>query len=399
MPTFEEARDLILRNVFPLGAERVSLTEAWGRILAEDAAAPWDLPREDNTAMDGYAVRSADCAGPAVLRVAGYNPAGAAGAPRVDGGCAIRIMTGAPIPEGADAVVPLEDAEEAGDSIRTREPVRPGAHIRCRGEDVKAGQKVIAAGTALRPPEIGMLASLGKVFVAVHRRVRVAVLSTGDELVEPGEPLLPGAVVNSNSLSLAAAIREAGGVPVLTGIARDDRESLRRKLADGLAAADALVTSAGVSAGDKDLVRDVLSELSVREIFWRVSIRPGSPVAFGLREAKPVFALPGNPVSSMVTFEVFVRPALRKMMGDAVPVRPPVKAVLAEPVRKKAGRVLFLRVRIGLENGEIVARSAGDQHTGILRTMVASDGLAVLPEDRTAFEAGEKVDVHLLYRR
>jgi molybdopterin molybdotransferase len=398
MPSFEEARDLILGNVFPLAAERVALTEAGSRVLAEEAAAPWDLPQADNTAMDGYAVRSADCAGQAVLRVAGCHPAGASGAPRVDPGRAVRIMTGAPIPEGADAVVPLEDVEEAGDSIRIQGPVRPGAHIRYRGEDVRAGQKVIAAGTVLRPPEIGMLASLGKVFVTVHRRIRVAILSTGDELVELGEPLFPGAVINSNSLSLAAAVTEAGGVPVLVGTARDDRDSLREKLTEGLAAADALVTSAGVSAGDKDLVRDVLSALSVREVFWRVNIRPGSPTAFGLREGKPVFALPGNPVSSLVTFEVFVRPALRKMMGDAQPVRPPVRAALAEPVRKKAGRVQFLRVLVGLENGELVARSAGNQHTGILRTMVAADGLAVLPEDRTAFEAGEKVDVHLLYR-
>ncbi len=234
--------------------------------------------------------------------------------------------------------------------------------------------------------------------IPVYRKPRVAVLSTGDELVELGETAGAGKIVNSNSHALASAIVEAGGEPVLLGIARDEREDLRTKLSEGLAA-DVLVTSAGVSAGDRDLVRDVLAELGVENVFWKVLAKPGGPTAFGVAGRKPVFSLPGNPVSSLITFEVFVRPALRRMAGSADPVKIPVKAALAEPVKKNAGKTQFLRVRI--ESGEegYVARTAGDQNSGILRTLVLADGIAVLPLERTDFAAGEKVDVLLLYGR
>lgn len=398
MPGFMEARELILSHVAPLGRERIPLPVADGRVIAVEAVAPWDLPRADNSAMDGYAVRAEDCRGPADLAVDGYSPAGGAGAGRVAEGRAIRIMTGAPVPEGCTAVVPLEEAEESGGRVRIRGPVRPGAHIRLRGEDVRQGQEYIPAGTVLRPPEVGLLASFGATFVTVFRRARVALLSTGDELVEPGEPAPPGAVVNSNSVALAAALREAGAEAVVIGIARDDRDHLRAMLAEGLSA-DALVTSAGVSAGDRDLVREVLADLGVREVFWRVAVRPGSPLAFGVKDGRPVFSLPGNPVSALVTFEEFVRPALLSMMGHAAPLKPFVKAVLTEPVRKKEGRAMFLRVRVDIADGTYAARPAGRQETGVLSTLVRADGLAFLPADRTSFEAGEKVDVHLLYPR
>jgi molybdopterin molybdotransferase len=234
--------------------------------------------------------------------------------------------------------------------------------------------------------------------VPVYRKPRVAVLSTGDELAELGEPLDHGKIVNSNSHALAAAIAEAGGEPILLGIARDEREDLRTKLTAGLAA-DALVTSAGVSAGDRDLVREVLAELGIEEVFWKVLIKPGGPTAFGLAGTTPVFSLPGNPVSSLITFEVFVRPALRKMGGSSRPVKPPVRAALAEPVKKKPGKTQFLRVMIDSGEEGYVARTAGDQNTGILRTLVLADGIAVLPLERTTFTAGEKVDVLLLYRQ
>lgn len=398
MPAFEAARDLILARVATLPAERVPLYEAAGRVLAEDLVAPWDMPRWDNSAMDGYAVRSEDCAGCAELRLTGYRPAGEADAAPLEPGCAMRIMTGAPLPAGADAVVPIEDAAESGGRVRFAGPVAPRAHVRFKGEDVRTGERIISSGTLLGPPEINMLASCGNVLVSVFRRARVAILATGDELVEPGEPLAPGKVINSNSVSISAAVREAGGVPLVLGIARDDRDILRAGLAEGLKA-DALVTTAGVSVGDRDLVRDALRDLSVEEIFWKIDVKPGRPTAFGMKDGKPVFSLPGNPVSGMVTFEMFVRPALLKMMGHARPVRPLVKAALSEAFAKKAGRVMLLRVRVEFLEGRYVAAISGDQKTGIVRTMLRANGIAILGADRTAFRAGEAVDVHLLDRR
>ena len=240
-----------------------------------------------------------------------------------------------------------------------------------------------------------MLASLGKAFVPVYRKVRVAVLSTGDELIELGETPSPGMIINSNSVAIAAAVREAGAEPVLLGIARDDLESHAEKISEGLKA-DALVTTAGVSAGDRDLVREVLAERGVASRFWRVDIKPGGPTAFGMKDGKPVFSLPGNPVSALITFEAFVRPALLRMMGRKKVLRPLVKATLSGEVRKKPGKVHFLRVGIEVRDGEYFATSAGDQNTGILRTMVLADALAVLPADKTSFAAGDKVDVLLL---
>lgn len=396
MLTYEEARGKILDRVSPVGMERVPLDVAAGRSLAEDVRAPGDLPPWDNSAMDGYAVRSADCRGEAVLSIAGRQTAGGPGAAAVPPGGAVRIMTGSPIPEGCDAVVPFEEAEERGGSIRVPAPVRPRQHVRFRGEDVRAGERVLPEGTELRPPQISLLATFGRAMVPVYRKPRVAILSTGDELVELGEPPDHGKIVNSNSHALAAAVVEAGGDPILLGIARDDRESLRGNLSAGLSA-DVLVTSAGVSAGDRDLVRDVLAELGVESVFWKVLVKPGGPTAFALAGRTPVFSLPGNPVSSLVTFEVFVRPALRKMTGSLRPLKTPVKAILAGPVRKKPGKTQFLRVMIAPGEDGYFARAAGDQNTGILRTLVLADAIAVLPAERTEFAAGEKVDVLLLY--
>ena len=396
MPTFEVARSMILSSVSPLGVERVELLAALGRVVAEDVAAPWDLPLCDNSAMDGFAVREADCRVGGFLRVTGYIPAGGAATPAIDPGCAVRIMTGAPIPPGCDAVVPVEETEERDDAVLLREKVNRLQHIRFRGEDVRSGDTVVSAGAVIRPPEISMLASFGKATVPVYRRARVAILSTGDELIELGEQPGSGKIINSNALSLAAAVREIGAEPVILGIARDNRESHREKMTEGLKA-DALITSAGVSAGDRDLVRDCLAELDVRQLFWKVDIKPGGPVAFGMREGKPVFSLPGNPVSTMVTFEELVRPALLRMMGHRRVIKPYVRATLRTEVRKKAGKVHFLRVRIEVENGRYRAISAGDQNTGILGTMLRANGIAVLPKEKTMFSPGEEVAVHLLH--
>lgn len=254
---------------------------------------------------------------------------------------------------------------------------------------------MITAGSILRPAGINMLAAFGYETVAVVSRPRVAILSTGDELVEPGETIGPGQIVNSNAYSLAAAVLEVGGEPIMLGIARDNCDSLKAKIVEGLNA-DLLITSAGVSMGDRDLVCEMLAEAGVERQFWKVDIKPGRPTAFGLKNGKPVFSLPGNPVSTMVTFEEFVRPALLKMMGHARVIKPFVRAVLQEALNKKPGRVQFLRVRV-VDNGDgLIASSSGDQNTGILRTMLRANGIAHLPADLEQVEAGEEVDIHLI---
>ncbi len=396
MPTFEDARKMILDSVAPLGTERVGLLDSAGRIIAEDVMAPWNMPLCDNSAMDGYAVRTADCAAiPATLRVTGYIPAGGEVTGPVEPGCAIRIMTGAPIPPGCDAVIPVEETDGGKETVTITASVTQQQHIRFTGEDIATGATVMQAGTLIRPPEISVLASFGKAFVPVYRRPRVAILSTGDELIELGEPLAPGKIVNSNALSLAASVQEIGAIPQILGIARDNAESHREKMREGLKA-DALITSAGVSAGDRDLVRDVLGELGVRQLFWRVNMKPGGPTAFGLYEGKPVLSLPGNPVSTMITFEELVRPALLRMMGHRRVLKPLVKAVLQSEFRKKPGKLHFLRVRLTYADGRYQAYSSGDQNTGILKTMLLADAIALLPADRTSFSPGEEVDVHIL---
>jgi len=394
--TFEHARALILENVSVLPAESVPLIELVGRVLAEEIRAPWDLPRWDNSAMDGFAVRAEDCQAQKPLLIDGYIPAGGtADGLAVKPGQAIKIMTGAPAPAGCDAIVPVEETEEQDGRIKIKGRVNAGDHLRLRGEDVRKGTVVMTAGSVLRPAEINMLASFGLKNVAVFRRPRVAILSTGDELVEPGEPIGPGQIINSNAYSLAAAVVEIGGIPLLIGIARDNQESLKEKLTEGLQA-EVLITSAGVSMGDRDLVCEMLQEVGVESRFWKVDIKPGRPTAFGLKGGKPVFSLPGNPVSSMVTFEELVRPALLKMMGHQRVLKPFVRATMRETMTKKPGRVQFLRVRV-VDNGErLIATSAGDQNTGILSTMLRANGIAVLPADREQIVAGEEVDVHMI---
>jgi len=396
MPSFEEARGTILESIPLLGAERVDLLSARGRVAAEDMTAPWDMPFFDNSAMDGFAVRAEDCRQGATLRVTGYVPAGEYGGNEVTPGCAVRIMTGAAIPSGCDTVIPIEDVEERADGILLREKVVPRQHVRLRGEDIREGERILSDGTILRTPEISMLASFGKAYPSVRRRARVAVLSTGDELIDVGEPPERGKIINSNAFSLAAALQEIGAEAVILGIARDNRENLMEKLAEGLNA-DALITTAGVSVGDRDLVRGCLAELGVRQLFWKVDIKPGGPFAFGMKEGIPVFSLPGNPVSSMITFEMLVRPALLRMMGRRRVIRPLVNAMLRGEAHKKPGKVHFFRVRVETEGGRFWAASAGDQNTGILSTMVRANGIAVLAEERTGFAAGEEVPVHLLY--
>lgn len=394
--SFESARSMILEKMTTLPCESASLLDIVGRVLAADIRAPWDLPRWNNSAMDGFAVRAEDCLSGQALTIDGYLPAGSsASGISVEPGSAVRIMTGAPAPAGCNAIVPIEETEEKDGELIITGQVKRGDHLRLQGEDVAQGELVIPAGTILRPAEINMLASFGYQSVPVIRRPRVAILSTGDELVEPGEDVGPGQIINSNDYSIAAAVSELGGEPILLGIARDDRESLIEKLTAGLQA-DVLITTAGVSMGDRDLVCEVLQELEVERQFWKVDIKPGRPTAFGLKESTPVFSLPGNPVSSMVTFEEFVRPALLKMMGHQHVIKPFIKAVMKEAIKKKPGRVQFLRVRIAKNGEHLLATSSGDQNTGILSTLLRSNGIAVLPADREQVQAGEEVNIHLI---
>ena len=395
MTNYEQARRMIQEKVAPAGVERVLLLEAAGRVLAQDYSAPKDMPGWDNSAMDGFAVRSADCTTGVVLKVTDYIPAGVSSDDVVATGCAARIMTGAPIPAGADAVVPIEETEAGTETVKLLNQVRKNDHIRFRGEDVACGEPVIARGTILGPPQVSLLASFSAVMVPVYRRVRVAILSTGDELVEIGSETRDSQIVNSNALALATAIKLCGAEPVILGIARDNRESHLALLSEGLKA-DALITSAGVSAGDRDLVREILAELGVVEQFWKPGIKPGGPTAFGMKGAVPVFSLPGNPVSTMITFEEFARPALLRMMGHEKVFRRTVRGYLKEGARKKAGKLNFLRVHVTLEDGRYVASTSGDQNTGILKTMLRCNALALLPAERTEFKAGEEIDLHLL---
>jgi len=395
MLSFEQARKVILEHCCPVGIEHVGLLDSVGRVLAHDINAPWDMPLWDNSAMDGFAVRSSDCSQtPCTLKVTGYIPAGDKGdGIIVQPGCAVRIMTGAPTPVGCDAVVPVEETDDGRLEVTLLQPVSKGQHIRVRGEDVSSGDVFVRAGAIVRPPEINILANFGKSLVAVYRRPLVAILSTGDELIELGVTPGPGEIINSNALSLAAAVAETGCIPLMLGIARDNRESHLEKLREGLKA-DVLITSAGVSAGDRDLVRDILQELGAKQLFWKVGMKPGGPTAFSMFEAKPVFSLPGNPVSTMITFEEFVRPALLKMLGHQQVLRPLFKAVLREELQKKPGKVQIIRLRLENEGGRWFASSAGNQQTAILRTMVDAQALAILPADSGNFAAGDEVDVH-----
>lgn len=401
MLSVKEARDLVLQQIPILGTEHVDLFSALGRVLAEDIAAPYQIPPHDNSAMDGYAVRAADLQGaspaaPVVLDVLADLPAGYVSPQRVGAGQAIRIMTGAPIPAGADAVLRVEDtARGAGNQVRMLKAVPPGCDIRKAGEDIRQGESILSKGKVLRPAEVGLLASIGKSFVQVYQRPQVAILATGDELVDIDEPLSPGKIVNSNNYALAALVLETGAIPIHLGIARDLKADLEAKFAAGLRA-DVLLSSGGVSVGDYDLVKTMLKQSGSTMEFWQVGMKPGKPLAFGVMQGKPAFGLPGNPVSAMVSYEIFVRPALLRMMGHARLYRAVVAAALAEDYRKTDERKHFLRVTVRQVQGKYVAATTGAQGSGILSSMVKANGLAVIEEARMLVKSGEEVPVMVL---
>jgi molybdopterin molybdotransferase len=408
----EEALAAILSHVQPLDPEQVSILDAQGRILAEEVVSDIAVPPFDNSAMDGYAVRSADVASatpesPVKLRVIDSVAAGSVAEKSLLPGTAIRIMTGAPMPEGADAVVPYEDTSDfdrpkderlvaPADEIMVRSAVEARDHVRPAGEDIYVGEQVLAPGRAIRAQEIGVLASLGHESVSVHRRPRVAILATGDELLEVHEPLQPGKIRNSNEYTNAALVRRTGGIPIRLGIARDTRADLTNKIRSGLGAgADLFLTSGGVSVGDYDVVKDVLGSEGEMQ-FWQVRMKPGKPLAFGLLEGGvPLIGLPGNPVSAMVSFEQFARPAILRMLGHTNLAKPQVQAVLEESVTN-SGRRGFIRVIVSQRGGRYHARTTGEQGSGVLTSMSNANGLAIVPEGTYQVEAGSEVVVQML---
>ena len=399
----DEARRHVLEGVEPLPAEVVATVDALGRVLAAPVRSTRTLPPADSSAMDGYALRAADLAGasrsaPRRLALAFEVAAGGAAARALRPGETARIFTGAPLPPGADSVVMQEDVTAEDGAIAFFAAPACGEHVRPAGEDVRAGDEVLPAGTRLGAAQLGVLASLGRSLVRVHRRPRVAIVSGGDELVEPDEDVAGGRIVSSNAYALAAQCAEAGALATNLGIARDTPGELARAFGAGLGA-DVLVSSAGVSVGDHDHVRPVLEKLGCRLEFFGVRMKPGYPLTFGRFEGgrgPRVFGLPGNPVSAMVTFELFVRPLLLRLAGQQVLARPLVRAVLGETLRKKPGRLHFVRVTLVRDGERLLATSTGNQSSGVLRSMALAQGLLVFPAAATELAAGATAEVHVL---
>lgn len=400
----EEASARVRAEFAPLGTEALPLRAALGRVLAVDVRSPVTLPPWDNSSMDGYAVRAADVAGasverPVMLDVLETVAAGAHATQPLRAGTAIRIMTGAPVPAGTDSVIRVEDTDGGVERVQVRDARDAGLNVRPRGEDLREGEMAVAAGTILGPGQIGVLASVGAATVAVHRRPRVGLIASGDELVDIdrfGDVVRGERIVSSNSYSLAAAIAQAGGEVVDLGIARDDRAALRERV-ERAADCDLLVTSGGISVGAFDFTRDVLRDLGAEMKFWRVRMRPGAPVGFGIVHGHPWLGLPGNPVSVLVTFELFARPAIRTMCGMRRPFRRTLRVIADEPIAIAAPLTHFLRgvVEVG-EDGVLHARLTGPQGSGLLTSMARANALLVVSHDRPLVAAGESLPALLL---
>jgi len=395
----EEHLQSVLAGVEPLSPLDVTLVDARGCVLAEDVAAPWPLPAFDNAQTDGYAVKASDLltasdGKPVTLRVIDDVPAGYRASVEVREGAAIRIQAGAPLPEGAEAIVPMDWTDGGSAEVKITRSIARGANVRRRGDDVPLGEVVCSKGSVLGPREIALLAAVGRGRVSVHPQPRVVIISIGSELVEPGMPLSPGLIADSNGVTIAAAVQEAGAIAYRVGPLPDDASTLLATLEDQLVRADLIVTTGGVSAGAYDTVKEVLSRLGTVE-FTTVAMQPGMPQGHGTLgpDDTPIFTLPGNPVSAYVSFEVFVRPVIRRMLGHSAIYRPVVRAVLVDSLPSPLGRRQFARGHLAVEEGRYVVRPAGGQGSHMLGTLAKSNALVVVPEDITEVKPGTAVAV------
>jgi molybdopterin molybdotransferase len=397
MIAVEEAQERVLAEVQLVGTEQVVLTEALGRVLREDVVASYDVPEADNTAMDGYAVRADDIANPPVrLRVIEDLPAGSVATKRVEPGTAIRIMTGALIPDGADTVAHVEITDAGSDVVTVTQSLKRGTNLRRRGEDMRAGEVVLHDGTPIGPPEIGVLAGVQKSMVPVGRRPMVAIISTGDEIIDIDQRRTSGKVVNSNSYSLAALVRETGAIPRMIGIVGDTREATIAAIVSALES-DFIISSGGVSVGAYDFVKDALDALGAETKFWQVAMKPGKPVVLSRVRGRLYFGLPGNPVSCMVSFLLFIAPALRKAMGQKRSLLPPiVNTRLMGALKSRGDRRNYLRVRVVARDGEMLAYPVGAQGSGVSTSMVEANGFVIVERGVTAVTAGEMIRTVLI---
>ena len=393
----EDARRIVLQQAAPLGVERVALTASLGRVLAQDLVAETDLPPFDNSAMDGYALRAPDTAEaaddrPAKLELVGEVAAGHVLDRRLCRGEAVKIMTGAPLPPGADSVVMLEQARLRDGRVELRSPVAPGSHIRKAGEDIAAGETALRAGTRIRLQHLGLLAGLGCATLPVCRLPSVALLATGSELVNIDEPLARGKIRNSNSLVLSALVRRLGIQPNDLGSVMDERALIQRKLEEA-AASDVILISGGVSVGEHDLVKGVLRDLGMETLFWRVNMKPGKPLLFGRWRSAAVFGLPGNPISCVAGFAAFILPFLRSVMGERDPDAGRMHARLIRPIRTQDPRTQFLTAWLAEEQGALSVAPTPQQGSGMLTSLAQANAFIVVPEATRQLDAGAVVEV------
>ena len=395
----DEGLKIILDNVNLLSTEKVFLLEALGRVIAEDIVSPYNVPIADNSAMDGYAIRAEDTVGateenPVKLKIVEIIPAGKVGKKILEKNEACKIMTGAPLPEGADAVARKEICVEKNGYVYIYEEVKRGKDVRYAGEDIKKGELAIRNGTVVTPAVCGVLSALGKSVIKVYKRPVVAILITGDEIVDIDESIEFGKVKNSNAYSLMALIKEAGGIPIYTGIVKDDRESLKKAILDNLNA-DVILSTGGVSVGDYDYTKEVVKKAGFDIKFWKLRIKPGKPLMFATKDDKLYFGIPGNPVSTMVVFYNFIKPALLKMQGFENIFLPEREAILAEDIRKKDSRREFIRGILFKKDGNLYVKSKGPQGSGILKSMAMGNCFIIMKEDITYLNKGSKVKVYI----
>jgi molybdopterin molybdotransferase len=403
MPTCSEALRLILDSVAPLAARPTPLFDALGLVLAGTVVSPETIPSFTNSAMDGYALRAEDCSGaapgaPVSFEVLGDLPAGSVATHAVRPGTAIRIMTGAPLPSGADTVVPVEATESDGGRVRIAWAVKRAANVRYAGEDIREGEELLPKGFVLTPAALGVLASVGLAEVPVHRRARVAILTTGDELVDASTKPGPGQIRDSNIQTMCGQAATFGAVAVPIPRVPDTREAVTAALMKARDSADVIVTNGGISVGDYDFIKAVLVELGAREIFWKVLQKPGGPLGYWLLDGRPVFGIPGNTVAAMVCMEEYVRPGVRKLMGHGKLLRPERTGTFEGSFRKTAqdGKVHLVRVRARWDDGRLVVMPSGPQGSGILTSMLRSNALALVPADALELRSGDEVPVHLI---